>query len=50
MWKFRDFSFTQILCEIDFGDSKGKKSVILMHLQAVLFEYCEFLHFLKAEI
>ena len=50
MWKFHDFSITQILREINFGDSRSAKSAILTHLEALNFDFYEFLHFLKAEI
>ena len=33
MWKFHDFSITQILCEINFGDCRSAKSTILQHLE-----------------
>ena len=32
VWKFQDFSITQILREIDFGDSRSAKYVILKHI------------------
>ena len=50
MWKFHDFSITQILREINFEDSRSAKSAILTHLEALNFDFYEFLHFLKAEI
>ena len=50
MWKFHDFSITQILREIDFWDSRGAKSAIFAILEALKFDFYEFLHFLKAEI
>ena len=46
MRKFLDFSISQILREINLGDSRSAKSAILTHLEAMNFE---FLHFLKAE-
>ena len=49
LWKFHDFSITQILREINFGDSRSAKSAILTHLEALNFDFNEFLHFLKAE-
>ena len=49
VWKFHDFSITQILREINFGDSRSAKSAILTHLEALNFDFYEFLHFLKAE-
>ena len=50
MWKFHDFSITQILREINFGDSRSAKSAILTHLKALNFDFRDFLNFLKAEI
>ena len=47
VWKFHDFSITQILREINFGDCTSYKSAIL---KALNFNFCEFLHFLKADI
>ena len=41
---------TQILREINIGDSRSEKSAILTNLEALNFDFCEFLHFLKAEI
>ena len=35
LWKFHDFSITQILCEINFWDSRSAKSVIFSHLKAL---------------
>ena len=32
MWKFQDFSITQILRENNLGDSRSAKSAILTHL------------------
>jgi len=50
VWKFQDFSITQILREINFGESGSAKSAILTHLDALNLDYYEFLHFWKAEI
>ena len=50
MWKFQNFTVTQILREINFGDSKSAKSAILTHLEAPNFDFHGVLHFLKAEI
>ena len=44
------FIITQILCEINFGETRSAKSAILSHLEALDFDFHEFLHFLKAEI
>ena len=48
MWKFHDFSITQILREINFGEVQ--KLPFLTHLVALNFYFYEFFHFLKAEI
>ena len=50
VWKFREFSISQILREINFGDSRSAKFAISTHLQALNFDLYDFLHFLKAEI
>ena len=50
MWKFHDFSITQILREINFVDYGSAKSAISTHLKALNFDIPEFLQFLKAEI
>ena len=50
VWKFYDFPITQILCEINFEESGSAKSAILTYLEAVNFDFYEFLHFQKAEI
>ena len=50
VWKFHDFSITQILREINFGDCKSAKSAILTHLEALNFDFYEIVHFLKAQI
>ena len=39
VWKFRDFSITQILSEINFGDFRCAKSAILMNLMAPNFDF-----------
>ena len=39
MWKFQDFSATQNLLEINFGDSRSAKSAILTHLEALMFDF-----------
>ena len=44
------FSITQILREINLGDSRSAKSAILTHLEALNLDFCEFLHFLKVEM
>ena len=50
MWKFHDFSITQILREINFGDSSSAKSAIITHLEALNFDFYKVLQVLKAEI
>ena len=50
MWKFHDFSVTQILREINFEVFRSAKSAISTYLEALNYEFHEFLHFLKAEI
>ena len=44
VWKFQDFSITQILREIKYGDSKNAKSAILAHLEALNFDFYEYSH------
>ena len=46
VWKFEDLSITQILREINFGDSRSAKSAILAHLEVLNFDIYPFLHFL----
>ena len=50
VWKFQDFSVIQILREINFDDSRSSKSAFLTNLEALDFDYNDFLHFLQAEI
>ena len=50
VWKFHNYSITQILREINFSDSRNVKSAILTHLEALNSDVYEYLHFLKAEI
>ena len=50
VWIFHDFSITLILREINFRDSKSEKSAIFAILEALDFEFYEFLHLLKVEI
>ena len=35
VWKFHDFSITQVLHEINFGESSRAKTAILSHLEAL---------------
>ena len=39
VWKFHDFSITQILRQINFGDSWSAKSAILPHLEALNYNF-----------
>ena len=50
MWKFYDFPISQILREINSGDSRSAKCAISTHLEAVNFHFYEFLYFLNAGI
>ena len=50
VWKFQDFSITQILREINFEDSRSAKSAILTHFELLNFDFYELLHILKCEI
>ena len=50
MWKFQDFSVTQILREINFGELRSAKSAILTHLEGQNFDFNDFLHFLNSEM
>ena len=43
-------AITQILREINFGDSRHAKSAILTHLETLNFDFYEFLHLLKPQI
>ena len=42
MWKFQDSSITQILCVINFGDSRSAKTAILTDLKALNFDFYDF--------
>ena len=44
MWKFHNFSLTQILSEINFEVSRSAKSAILTLLEALNFYFYERLH------
>ena len=50
MWKCHSYSITQILREINFGDSRSAQSAILTRLEALDFDLYEFWHFMSAEI
>ena len=47
MWKFHDFSITQILRGINFGDSRSAKSANFTNSEALNFDIYAFLHYLK---
>ena len=49
MWNFHDFTITQILREINFGDSRSAKCAIFIHLEAMNFDFYEILHFYKIQ-
>ena len=50
MWKLRNFTVTQILREIKVNENRVSKSVFLPHLEALNFDFYEFLHFFMVEI
>ena len=50
VWKFDGFCIIHILREFSFEDSRSAKSAILTHLEALNFDFYEFLHFLVAEL
>jgi len=50
VWKFHNFSVTQIFREIIFRNFGGSKTAILTHLEALSFDFSEVLYFLKAEM
>ena len=39
VWKFHNFSITQILRQINFGDSRSAKAAILAHLEALNLDF-----------
>ena len=45
VWKFHDFSITQILREINFRGSRIAKTAVLTHLQALNSDFYKLLHF-----
>ena len=49
VWKFHNFSITQILRENKFGASRSAKSTILTHLEVLNVDQYDFFYFLKAE-
>ena len=50
VWKFHDFSITHIFREIIFSNYGGLKTAILTQLEALNFDFYEFLHLMMAEI
>ena len=50
MWKFHDFFITQILREINLGDSTSAKSAISTHSDSLYFAFYEIMHFLRVKI
>ena len=49
MLRFQNFSAAQVFREINFGDSRSAKSAIFTDLEALNFDFDEFLQFLKVE-
>ena len=49
VWKFPDFSVTQILREMNFWGCRSAKNAISTHLEDLNFDFHEILNFLKAE-
>ena len=41
VWKFGEFSITEILREINFGNSRSAKSTILSHSETLNFEFLQ---------
>ena len=50
VWKLQYFSITQILREIKVDDFRGPKTAILTHVETLIFDFDEFLHYSKAGI
>ena len=50
MLKFYNFSIVQILRETKVGDVRGPKLAILTHLESLIFDIYEFLHFRRPKI
>ena len=50
VWKIQDFPVTQILREINFGDSRSAKTAVFAIFGALNFDFYEYLHFSKTEI
>ena len=49
VWKFHNFSITQILREINIWDSRSAKYTILTHLEALNVYFHDFLQFMMAQ-
>ena len=49
MWKFHNYSITQISHEINFEECRSAKSAILADWEGLYFHFYEFLHFSKSE-
>ena len=50
MWKFHRFSITQILREINFGDSRSAKSAVFVILESEFSSFGQFKHSKSAKI
>ena len=50
MWKYHEFSTTQILREIKVEESGASKIIILTHFEPQNFDFYDFLHLVKSEI
>ena len=50
LWKFHDFCIIQILRENNLEEALSRKSAILPHLEALNFDFYNFLHFSKCGI
>ena len=50
VWKFHDFSITQILREFNFGESRKTNSAILTHSETLNLNVYDFLLLLRTEI
>ena len=50
VWKFHGLSITQILREINFGESRSAKSATLTQLKALNFDFYAFLPLLRLKL
>ena len=50
VWKLETFSITHILREIKIGERRSAKSAIFIHLEAINYDFHEFMHFYKADM